>query len=365
MKKATIQDVAHAAHVSVTSISNYLNGRHNHLRQETIERIESSIRELNYSPSRVARQLKTGHTPLVGVLVPSIVNPYHSELALAIDEAAQRHGFRPVLGNTHRDEKREKALIEELVGYGVRGFIVTSELSNLQAARDFQKRGIAFVLFDLRVSELKIAGVDVVSVDNVLAASTAVDHLVSLGHRSIAYVTPPRLSASRKARLRGFENAVRKHRLGKPIIINKDTDPTADHSDSNLALFGQRVSEQLLQVTPRPTAVVAMNDILTIGVLAGLHKLGLSVPADMSLVGIDDIQLSSLIVPTMTTLRPNYQKMAENAIDCLQSRLQDPGLSERECLFAPDLIIRESSAPPGVSTTSAATSVKTRKLKKA
>ena len=346
MKRATIQDVARAAHVSVTSVSNYLNGRHNHLRQETLEHIEQSIKELNYSPSRVARQLKTGHTPMIGVLMPSIVSPYHSELALAIDEVAQQRGFRPVLGNSHRDAKHEKAFIEELIDYGVRGFIVTTELRDQKIMRDYLKRGIAFVLFDMRLSDLKIKGIDVVSADNILVTSNAVDHLVSLGHRTIAYVTPPSLSASRKARRQGFESAIKKHRLGKAIVLDKDSSPSTDYSDSKLAFFGQRVAEQLLRIVPRPTAVITMNDIVAIGVLAGLHKLGLNVPADMSLVGIDDIQLSSLVVPTMTTSQHNYHKMAENAVDCLQSRLLDPTCPSRECLFTPDLIIRESSAAP-------------------
>lgn len=343
MKRATIQEVANAAGVSVTSVSNYLNGRHNHLRAETQARIEESIKQLNYSPSSVARQLKTGHTPLLGVLMPSIVNPYHSELALAIDEAAQQRGFRPVLGNSHRDGKREKAFIEELVGYGVRGFIITTELSDLEVMRDCQKKGIAFVLFDLRASEMKIPGVDVVSIDNVMTTTMAVDHLVALGHRVIAYATPPRLSASRKARLSGYETAVARHGLA-PVVIGGNRAPNADQSDSNMAYFGQSLAVDLLQQTPRPTAVICMNDILAIGILAGLHKQGLSVPKDMSLVGIDDIQLSGLIVPTMTSLRPDYQKLAETAIDCLQSRLAAPNSPGREFVFAPDLIARESSA---------------------
>ncbi|MFT3960684.1 LacI family DNA-binding transcriptional regulator [Propionivibrio sp.] len=346
MKRATIQDVARSAEVSVTSVSNFLNGQHNHLRPETIERIRKSIEKLNYSPSKVARQLKTGHAPMLGVLTPTIVNPYHGELALAIDEAARRRGFRAVLGNSHRDEQREISFIEELVDYGVRGIIVTTELTNQRIMMYFVKRGIAFVLFDLRASEAGIKGIDVVSIDNVLATSIAVDHLVSLGHRRIAYVTPTRLSASRRARLQGFESAIRRHGLGEPIVISKDSDPLADQGDSKLAYFGQRAAEQLLRIKPRPTAVVTMNDILAIGVLAGLHKQGIGVPDDMSLVGIDDIQISGLIVPTMTTLRPNYQKMAENAVNCLISRLATPTRADRECIFAPDLIERESSTPP-------------------
>lgn len=346
LQRVTIQDVARAAEVSTTSVSNYLNGRLNHLRDETIARIQQSIATLNYSPSTVARQLKTGHTPMLGLLMPSVANPYHAELALALDTAAQRCGFRPVLGNGHRDAEREQAFIDELVGYGVRGVIVTSELRNPRVMLNYVPRGIAFVLFDLRSSELKMPGADVVSIDNELATSMAVDHLVALGHRTIAYVTPTPLSASRLARLKGYQNALERQGLGIPVVISKDSDSAAGQGDSELAYFGQRVAAQLVQHEPRPTAVIAMNDILAIGLIAGLHKLGLNVPADISVVGIDDIQLAGLMVPTLTTLRPDYVGMATNAIDCLQSRLADPGLPSRESIYAPELIVRESSAPP-------------------
>lgn len=346
MKRSTIQDVARGAGVSTSSVSNYLNDRHNHLRQETIERIRQSIADLNYSPSSVARQLKTGHTPMLGLLMPSVANPYHAELALALDVAAQRHGFRPVLGNGHRDPERERAFIEELVAYGVRGIIVTSELRNPLLMRDYVRRGIAFVLFDLRASELKMDGVDMVSIDNSLAASMAVDHLVSLGHKTIAYVTSTPLSASRIARLSGYTSALERHGLGKPLVISKDTDPAADHGDSAHAFFGQRAASQLMQLNPRPTAVMAMNDNLAIGLFAGLHRLGVDVPREMSLVGIDDIQFAALMAPALTTLRPDYAGMAEKAIESLHSRLSDRKLPSREYVFAPELMARESSAAP-------------------
>ena len=344
MKRSTIQDVAQAAGVSTSSVSNYLNDRHNHLRQETIERIRQSIVELNYSPSSVARQLKTGHTPMLGLLMPSVANPYHAELALALDVAAQRHGFRPVLGNGHRDAEREQAFIEELVDYGVRGIIVTSELRNPLLMRNYVRRGIAFVLFDLRASELKMDGVDMVSIDNSQAASLAVDHLVALGHRNIAYVTSTPLSAGRIGRLRGYTDALERYGLGAPLVISKDTDPATDRGDSALAFFGQRAASQLMQLKPRPTAVIAMNDILAVGLFAGLHRLGVDVPGDISLVGIDDIQFAGLMAPTLTTLRPDYAGMAEKAIESLHSRLSDRKLPSREYVFAPELMARESSA---------------------
>ena len=346
MKKPTIQDVANSAGVSTSSVSNYLNNRHNHLRQENIERIRQSIAELNYSPSSIARQLKTGHTPMVGLLLPSVANPYHAELALALDAAAVCNGFRLVLGNGHRDAERERAFIEELVAYDVRGIIVTSELRNPVLMRDFVRRGIAFVLFDVRASELKMDGVDMISIDNSLATAMAVDHLVSLGHRTIAYVTATPLPANRIARLNGYIAALGRHGLGEPLVISEDTDPATDHGDSGLAVFGQRMASQLLRLTPRPTAVIAMNDILAVGLFAGLHRLGVNVPAEMSLVGIDDIQFAGLMAPTLTTLRPDYAGMAEKAIESLQSRLADRSLPSRESVYAPQLITRESSAAP-------------------
>ena len=286
---------------------------------------------------------------MIGVLMPSVANPYHAELALAIDAAAARRGFRPVLGNGHRDAELERAFIEELVSDGVRGFIVTSELRSPVVMQDFVQRGTAFVLFDLRATELKVSGVDMVSIDNSLATSMAVDHLVSIGHRNIAYVTATPVSASRITRLNGYAAALERHGLGPPRVISENTDPAADRSDSGLAAFGQRVASQLLQMTPQPTAVIAMNDILAVGLSAGLHRLGVKVPEEISLVGIDDIQFAALMTPTLTTLRPDYVGMAERAIENLQSRLTDRSLPSRESVYAPELIARESSAPPHVS----------------
>ncbi len=342
--RITIRDVAKTAGVSTSSISNYLNGRLNHLRQETIERIRNSIEVLDYSPSSIARQLKTGHTPMLGLLIPSVANPYHAELALALDAAAQEKGYRTVLGNGLRNAEREWAFIEELVNYGVRGIIVTSELRNPQLMRAYMKRGVAFVLFDLLTSELIVEGIDTVSIDNSLATAMAVDHLAALGHKTIAYVTSSTLPANRIARLNGYTSALERLGLGQPLIISQDGEPAITQGDSGLALFGQSVAAPLMKLQPRPSAVIAMNDILAIGLFAGLHKLGLNVPKDVSLVGIDDIQLAGLMVPSLTTIRHDYAGMAKSAIESLQSRFADRNLPSREYIFAPELIARESSA---------------------
>lgn len=343
IQRATIQDVAKAAGVSVSSVSHYQNGRRHHLREETMERIRKSIEALNYTPSRVARQLKSGQTPMVGLLIPSIDNPYHAELALALDDASEKVGFRLVLGNGHRDQGREKAFIDELVDYGVRGFIVTSELRDTPSLRDYLRRGIAFVLFDVRLGDLDGDGVDVVSIDNRQATAIAVDHLVALGHRSIAFVTTTPFSANRRERLEGFVSALTRHGLDASMVITGEGLEPFGQGDSDLASFGESAARELLRRYPQVTAVIGINGIVTTGILAGLRQSGKEVPDDISLVGIDDIKLSSMIAPALTTIKADYRAMAEQAVSFLRSRLADPREAGRESIYTPELVRRQST----------------------
>lgn len=346
MQRVTIQHVAKAAGVSVSSVSNYQNGRRHHLSPETIERIKKCIEELGYSPSRVARQLKSGQTRMVGLLVPSIDNPYHAELALAIDRKTRKAGFRPVLGNGQRDAAQEREFIDELVEYGVRGFISTSELRDAAAMGDYIRQGIAFTLFDLRLSDICFGGVDVVSIDNFRVAAMAVDHLVALGHRRIAYVTATPLSANRAARLEGHTKALAKNGLGAPIVISVKDIGNSETGDSDLASLGEKAAEKLLGSYPEVTAVVGINSIVTLGLCAGLKRFGIEIPQDISLISVDNIKFASMVVPTLTSLGVDYDAMAGQAVDYLRTRLADPALPRRETIYVPELIIRQSTAPP-------------------
>ncbi len=347
-RRATILDVAQAAGVSVSSVSNLQNGRRNHLRPETCERIQSAIDALGYAPNRIARQLKSGHSPMIGLLIPSVDNPYHAEIALALDNAAQRRGFRLVLGNGHRTPEREKAFIDELIEYGVRGFIVTSELRDQKALRQYVQQGIAFVLFDLRLSEVGIGNIDVVSIDNKLATQIAVDHLAELGHKSIAFVTPEPMSFNRLARKEGYVAALRKNRLAKPVVLTTNSDVRPEHGDSNLASFGEMAARELLRAHGKVTAIIGVNGIVTAGILSGLRQLDIEVPQRISLVAIDDLKLLSLLVPTLTTLATDYGAMAEQAVSFLESRLAMPRQAGREQVYPPRLVIRQSSGKPGI-----------------
>lgn len=342
-RRPTILDVAQAAGISVSSVSNFQNGRQNHLSLEARGRIQAAIDALGYAPSRIARQLKSGHSPMVGLLIPSVDNPYHAEIAMALDDAAQRAGFRLVLGNGHRSREKETAFIDELIEYGVRGFIVTSELRDKKAMRRYVQQGIAFVLFDLRLAELDIANVDVISIDNKLATQIAVDHLAELGHRSIAFITPKPLSLNRQARKEGYVAALKKNHLSKPVVLATGVDASSEYGDSNLASFGEVAVRELLQAHEEVTAIIGVNGIVTAGILSGLRQLGVEVPRRISLVAIDDLKLLSMVVPTLTTLATDYAVMAEQAVAFLKTRLELPKQPGREKVYMPSLIVRQSS----------------------
>ena len=346
VKKPTIQDVARLAAVSSTSISNYLNGRMEEMRPETQQRISTAIRELGYTPNSAARQLKTGNSPILGLLVPSVVNPFFGELAVAVDAAAQQKGFRVVLCNTQRDRERELAFVRELVGYGVRGILAATGLHNVAAMSSLIEQGVAFVLFEAFASDPGIERVDVVSMNNMLAVEKAVDCLVALGHTSIAYATATPFTPARLSRLQGYRNALQRHHLGEGLLITDENIPshTSAHNDADLAQFGHVAAAHILSMQPRPSAVIAMNDLVGLGMMSAFQEQGVRIPADISVVGIDGIQLSSFSFPALTTVRQPYRQIAESAIERIGARLADPACAGTTTTFDASLVLRASTA---------------------
>lgn len=349
MGRAKIQDVARAAGVSSTSVSNYLNGRFGEMRQETCARIAEAIRQLGYVPNSAARQLKTGHSRIIGLLVPSVLNPYFAELAAAVDAAAQKKGLHVILCNTQRNPERELAFVRELVAQGVRGIIAATVLKeNIDPMGEFIRKGIAFVVFENIGADDRLGCVDVVTMDHEQAAEMAVDCLAGLGHRAIAYVTPTPLNPHRLSRLQGFRRAMRKHGLGEGVVITNEAMPscTKAYEEADLSRFGHLAAHEFARLSSRPTAVIAMNDIVAFGMLSGFYELGIPIPADVSLIGIDGIGLSRFVSPSLTTIRQPYAQIAESAIDCLHTRLADPERGASTIILEPSLDIRVSTAPP-------------------
>jgi DNA-binding LacI/PurR family transcriptional regulator len=347
MSNITIQDVAKAAGVSASSVSNLLNGRPERMKAETRQRIERAIETLGYKPSGIARHLKTGQSPMVGLLVPSVANPYYGELAVAIEFAAYEAGIQVVLCNTLRDARREVEFASELMAYGVRGLITASALSDPHGLSSLVEQGASVVAFDVSRDQLAVPGIDVVTMDNEQAVAKAVRELAALGHRRIAYATAPLGTRNREARAAGYLKAIDALNFDyRQQLVASSARSIASFGDTDLATLGREIAMKIQECDPRPTAVVAMNDMLAIGILVGLREAGIRVPEQISVVGIDDINLSTLVTPTLSTMRQPFQTMADTAIGFLKERLNGLGGAPRSAVFEPEFIRRGSISQP-------------------
>jgi DNA-binding LacI/PurR family transcriptional regulator len=346
-----IQQVAEDAGVSASTVSNVLNGRTKKMRPATFERVLESIRKLNYQPSHAARLLRTGQTPMLGLLVPSIANPFFSSLAREIDVAAQKRGYRLLLGNTYRDPDKEREFLDDLMRYGVRGAIVTSSLANQSQYAPLIQRGLAMVSFDRQESPDDSLTIDYVSIDNFHAGHTATQHLIEHGHRAITYVTAPARTVSRGDRRSGYLAAMHEAGLDAGAEVIELGINTA-FADSEMAEVGKRVAGEIAARKQRPTGIVTMNDIIAIGLLAALAERGLKVPDDISVVGIDDLYLDALMTPALSSIRQPLPEIAETMLQRLADRMANPNTPKSERVFKSELVARASvrAISPPVST---------------
>jgi DNA-binding LacI/PurR family transcriptional regulator len=343
-----ISDVAALAGTSVSTVSNLLNGRPDRMRPETVQRIEEAIAELGYRPSWAARQLKTGFAPVIGLLVPSVANPFHGAMARAVEVAAQARGYQVVLGNSLRDPARERRYAEDFFDFGIRGVIAGSSPFDLGHFAELQARGLAIVAFDLVASDAGGApAIDSVSIDNRMAGYLATRHLIDLGHRRIGYVSGATPTRSRRDRLEGYRQALAESGIGIDERLIAAGDGTAGYDDTHAAEHGRAAAGELLRLADPPSGLVALNDMHAIGAAAAVRDTGGSVPADVSVVGIDDIPLAALFNPALTSVRQPIETLGEAAVDLLVKRLHgDRPKRARHIVFEPELVVRESSAAP-------------------
>jgi DNA-binding LacI/PurR family transcriptional regulator len=345
-QNCTIGDVAREAKVSISTVSNLLNGRANKMTVETRARVEAAITRLGYRPSRAAQSLKIGRASLIGVLVPTITNPSYGALARAVDAAARDpHGYRMILGNTYREPDEEQAFLEDLLSHGARGVIVMSSSSGTPAFSNLVRRGLVAVSYDTRGITSEAALVDHVSMDNVAASRIATEHLLYFGHKRIVFLTAPGSTISREDKIAGFRAACAAARISRGCSVMVGRGQSC-HGDAELVELGRELAARVVRQDVRPTAAIAINDMLAAGFMAGLRDLGVAVPEEMSVIGMDDLFLGTLTVPQMTSVHLPVQQMSRVMVDRIMRRLSEPGLPLIEALYPPVLISRASVGPP-------------------
>jgi LacI family transcriptional regulator len=349
MPQVTSKDVARLAGVSRSTVSLVINNVSNvQIAAKTREKVWKAARELNYQPNVLAQSLKTNRSKIIGLLIPSITNPFFPFIAQGVEDIAVASGYNVFLCNTFRDQVKEENYIETLVGKQVDGIIVAASVHNPAILGEAQKRRIPIVTFDRRIEN---DGFDCIHFDNIKGGEMAVDYLFSLGHRHIGFITTSMNTASHIDRLTGYKNAHQK--TGLPVndqyIRNDKYQNKGDKSNVYEMNVGQRLAAELVAQCPEVTAIFAVNDVIALGVMK-LGQKGICIPRDLSVIGFDNISLSEMITPTLTTIgQPTYQ-MGCQAAKLLITKIMDGAdyqEPQRLLTFAPELIIRDSCARNG------------------
>ncbi|KAA0471410.1 LacI family transcriptional regulator [Klebsiella aerogenes] len=344
LSMANIRDVARRAGVSISSVSNVLNNRTQQMREETRQRIVKTMAELNYRPARCAPPVADSATKMLGLMVPSIVNPSFSALAHELDTAARAFRHRLLLGICCRDAAEESAFIADMFSHGVRGLIVAaSDVRKTHFVRAAEQ-GMTIISYDNRLAESvppRARYFDSVSMDNVEAGRLAAQHLLDNGCRNIVFATESGLTLGRSHKILGFQSALcQSGTAARGVVI--EGKGNREFGDAEMFELGVSLAQKISALTPRVDGVVAINDALAIGLMVGLRAQGLKIAEDISVIGIDNISLSALSSPGLTSVMAPLSAMASMMVERLVQRIAEPGLQTDEFIFAPEVIQRQS-----------------------
>jgi LacI family transcriptional regulator len=322
----TISDVAERAGVSVGTVSNVVN-RPDRVTESTRVRVREAIAMLGWVPNGSAATLRAGQATLVGLIVPDIRNPFFTEVARGAEDMAAANGEAIVICNTDWLLSDERRALDALARQRVRGIIINPAGVDERYLEWLTDRGIALVLLDHRRSAGHVSSV---VVDDVLGGRLAGEHLLQLGHRSIALVNGPVSIPQCEDR-----------RLGLFAALNDaGLDPERDLIEIEVeamdAASGLAAVEALF-VGPAPTAVFCANDLLAIGVMRGIRLRGLRAPDDVAVVGYDDVELAAMTDPPLTTVHQPSYELGATAYELLR------GGEPEQRLFSPRLVRREST----------------------
>lgn len=330
-RKVTIYDVAKAAGVATSTVSRALNGNAP-VADQTSSRIRAAVEDLRYQPNSIARSLAIQATQTIGILIPDISNPFFGELVKGVQHRIEEFGYTLFLGNTEQDSGKEVAYLKALRQKLVDGVILVGLASHHDLLVPLLE-GSAAVCLDRNVD---LPGATLVQIDNRAGARAATGHLIELGHKAIAHLTGVRGLSVTRERFNGYRDALRGAGISYDASLVGEADFTED--------AGYRATLALLRSRKRVTAIFASNDLSAIGAMTAVQSQGLNVPADMSVVGFDDIHLAAYTSPRLTTIRQPIYEMGRKAAELLIEQIRAKGtVPAKRIEFRGELIVRESS----------------------
>jgi len=325
-----IKEVAKRAKVSTATVSRTINDS-TKVKPATAERVRRAIEELNFYPNTHARTLVSGRSRMLGLIISDITNPFFPELVKSFEDQAVQRGKEVIIGNTDYNPKRMAGCIRRMVERKVDGVAVMTSEGSPALMMELTRRDIPTVFMDTGKPGPHCANI---RVDYGQGIHEAVQHLVALNHRRIAFITGPMNLDSARVRHAAFVAGLKSRGLLDLTLIEK-----GNHRIDG----GAMAMRSLLKLPEIPTAVIASNDLTAIGALGVIHETGMKVPDDISLVGFDDISFAHLTQPPLTTVILSRTQLAVMAFAALDALIQGETSYHADLTIPTHLVMRSST----------------------
>jgi LacI family transcriptional regulator len=337
VQRVTLKEVAERAGVHPATASRALNAATRGLvNAQTAARVDKAARQLGYTPNSIARSLKTSRSSTIGLLLPDLTNPLFPPIVRGVEDVLRAVGYSPWIINTDNEPDREAAAIESFRGRSVDGFVVATARLQDPLLEEVADSGTPLVLVNRRVASPDIPSV---TGDDAAGVSAALRHLYDLGHRDIVHLAGPQNLSTGLARRQAFRQAMED--LGLPASPDRIADAVAWSEPA-----GADAMQSIVERGVPYTAVLAGNDLIALGCYDVLERRGLRCPADVSVVGFNDMPFIDRVAPPLTSVRVPHYEIGAEAARLLLEVLEDPERHPRSVVLPLTLSVRGSTAAP-------------------
>jgi LacI family transcriptional regulator len=332
-KRVTITDVAAASGVSRATVSLVLRDEPR-ISADTRERVREAMKSLGYVYDRRAAIMRTQRSMTIGLVVTNVLNPYHAQLAMALEVSLNDRGFALLQGYSHDEREREARLLQVMVEHRVDGVVLlpSKDTTAIHLEERLDAAGMPHVLIARRVPNHEG---DYVGIDNVRGGKLLGEHFGELGYDRVAFLGGPRGSTARSDRQRGLKAGLKRHGFSLAPEMNIPSEAVRGH--------GIIAVESLLSRGPAPAAIACYSDEVAFGVVSGLRAAGLEPGADVAVGSFDDVNEASIQHPALTSVATYPERVGAESSRLLIERIESPGLAAQQVVLTPRLSVRDSS----------------------
>jgi LacI family transcriptional regulator len=339
IKKTSIKDIAKEASVAISTVSHVINET-KFVSDKTREKVLKAIKKLSYRPNIIARGLRTKSIKTIGVLLPDISQPFFAQVLRGIEEAARTRNYTLIMGCTFYDIDEEERQMNSMIDQSIDGLMFFCGYDTYNHIKRVYDSNIPVVVLDREIDDKKIPSV---LIDNTLAMEMAIEYLIKLGHRKIAYISfPYENQTTVRRRYEGYCRALENNNLKyNPDFVIIDEQPRLDELKGTYNIVRTKINAKRM-----PTAIVTLADFLALGVMKALKEFGLAVPDDVSVMGFNNEIICEFSDPTLTTVKQPKKLMGKTAANLLIDIIEGKKIESNRIILTTEVIERNSTAPP-------------------